>query len=61
MRDEKMKNYQVMLIDGTCGQIEVNLELSEGDYYWIDLHDENGMPVSAFGEIREIFDVTELC
>lgn len=54
-----MKNYQVMLIDGTVGQIEVDIDLSEGDYCLIDLHDENGMPVSAFGEIREIFDVTE--
>ena len=42
----------VLLTDGTVGQVEVEVEV--GSIVIVALHDENGLPIKATGEVAEI-------
>jgi len=49
-----MKKYMVRLTDDTVGKMTGEAELFEE--ITISLHDENGAPITAFGQLAEVLE-----
>ena len=53
--------YTVLLTDGTTGTIDTlnGQSASEflGEFVAVNLHDENGNPITAYGVLAEVLDI----
>lgn len=54
-KEATMTTYTVALADDTVGTITAEA-VSVGDTVTVTLHDENGMPIQATGEVVEILE-----
>lgn len=56
-----MHKYTVLLNDGTVGTLIVDSvdSVDEGQNVTVDLHDENGNPITATGTVVEILEESE--
>lgn len=50
-----MTTFTVLLANDTVGTIKAQA-VHVGDTVTVELHDENGMPIKATGEVVEILD-----
>ena len=50
--------YTLLLTNGTVGKFSTDdYEVECGDILTVELHDENGNPISVTGEVSEILEV----
>ena len=59
---EPTYTYALLLTDGTVGRLTTIMgeEAILGQTVTVDLHDENGLPIQATGEVAEVLDTDTL-